>query len=294
MSGNTLRQVLLFLLLVLIALGGGALIAYPAHFILTDVPFSSLAERGSLLCGLVVSLWYARHVMRNSSQGMDIGFRRPAEGWWPPVLRGYLAGLVIMLVLALGLWGLGLSRVDEQETFNLFFYAKALLTGLLAGIGAGLIEETIFRGALFSGLQQRINVVWAILLTSLLYSAVHFLEYPEPSGDIHWYTGLQLFPVALAKLTEPIIFDHFLTLFLLGLLLSLLRWRDGHIWCAFGVHAGIIMMIKLDGEITDPVSGGPIDYLVNPYSSRLGWLSALWLMLLVSAYAYYLYRKRPA
>jgi len=290
MRGNLLIQVLLFILLVLVALACGALLAYPASFVLTEVPFSSLAERGSLLCGLVFSLLYIRWTMRFSARA--IGFSRPARGWLAGILPAYGAGLLIMVVLALSLWGLGLSRIDASQAFTPAFFGTALLKGLLAGIGAGLIEETIFRGALFSGLQQRINALWAILLTSLLYAGVHFIAYPEPAGDIHWYTGLQLFPAALAKLTDPTILDHLLTLFLLGVLLSLLRLRDGHIWRAFGVHAGIIMVLKLDGYITNPVTGGDHGWLVSAHSSRLGWLSTFWLLLLVILYGLYCYHKR--
>lgn len=290
MRGNLLPQILLFILLVLIALACGALLAYPASFVLTGVPFSSLAERGSLICGLIASLLYVRWTMRFSATA--IGFGRPGRGWASALIPAYGAGLAIMAVLAISLWALGLSRIDESQAFTPGFFGTALLKGLLAGIGAGLIEETIFRGALFSGLQQRINVLWAILLTSLLYAAVHFIAYPEPTGDIYWYTGLALFPAALAKFTDPAILDHLLTLFLLGVLLCLLRLRDGHIWRAFGVHAGIIMLIKLDGYITNPVTGTDYGWLVSAHSSRFGWLSAFWLLLLVIVYGLYCYRNR--
>lgn len=292
MRGNTFIQVVLFLLLVLAALAAGALLAYPASLLLTGIPFSSLAERGSLICGLVASLLYVRWTMPFTRHA--IGYSRPARGWSRTLIPAYVAGVVIMAILALGLWTLDLSAVDQRRQFTLAFFATAIVKGLIAGIGASLVEETLFRGALFSGLQQRINVAWAILLTSLLYSAVHFIEYPEPAGDIHWLTGLQLFPAAIDKLTDPLVFDHFLTLFLLGVLLSLLRWRDGHIWRAFALHAGIIMVLKLDGYITNPVTGGSHDWLVSPADSRLGWLSTIWLLIVVIGYGSYCYRRRSA
>lgn len=288
MSGRLLSQVLFFLLLVLIALAGGAFLAWPVHLLLPDIPFSSLAERGSLLCGLVISLLYVRWTMRLTAAA--VGFSRPDGSWLPAVGRGYGAGLIIMLVLALCLWILGLRVVDEQQAFTPAAFAIALLKGLVAGIGASLIEETIFRGALFSGLQQRINTVWAILLTSLLYAAVHFIAYPEPAGSVHWHTGLALFPAALTGLTDPAILDHFLTLFLLGVLLAMLRWRDGNIWRAFGLHAGVVMIIKLDSYVTDSTTDTGLAYLVSDHDSRLGWLSAGWLLILIIFYAFYCYR----
>lgn len=292
MSGRLLSQVLVFVLLVLAALAGGALLAWPVHLLLPDIAFSRLAERGSLLCGLIFSLLYVRWTMPFSARA--VGFRRPPGGWWPAFFEGYVAGLVIMLVLSISLYLLGLNSLEEGVDFSFGLFAVAVITGLVAGFGAGLIEETIFRGALFSGLQQRINTLWAVLLSSLLYAAVHFLAYPEPEGTVHWYTGLVLFPQAIAQLSNPAILDYFLTLFLLGVLLAMLRWRDGHVWRAFGLHAGIIMIIKIDGDLTDPVRDNGFSFLVSEHSSRLGWLSTGWLLVLVSLFALYCYRKRPA
>jgi len=291
MRGNPLLQVLLFVLLVLAALAAGALLAYPATLVFEEVPFSRLAERGSLLCGLLFSLWYLHRTMPVNVRAIGM---TPPQGWLAGIVPAYIAGMAIMLVLAIGLWTLGLSHIDHSRDFTAAFFASALLKGLAAGIGAGLIEEILFRGALFSGLQTRINAPSALVLTSLLYAAVHFLSYPEPSGGVHWYTGFLLLPAAMHELGEPAILDHFLTLFLLGVLLSLLRLRDGHIWRAFGVHAGIIMIIKLDAYITNPSASDSLGWLVSETSARLGWLSAFWLLVLVIVYGLHCYRRQKS
>lgn len=290
MNTGLLLQILVFILLIVIALIAGALLAYPLQLLLPDAQFSRLAERSSLLCGLLVSLLYMRRGMPLSLA--TIGYQRPAAGWWPTLLPSYGIGIIIMLVPALLLWQLGLSRLEAEQEFTLAFLAALLFQGLTAGIGASLIEETLFRGALFSGLQQRINATWAVILSSLLYSAVHFIEYPEPAGVVHWYTGLELFPAALAKFAEIEILSHFMTLFLLGVLLAVLRWRDGHIWRAFALHAGIIMAIKLNNNITDKISSDRFDFLVSDYSGRLGWLTAVWLLIIIVIYSCYCYRSR--
>lgn len=292
MNTRLLLQILIFILLIVIALMAGALLAYPLQFLLPDAQFSRLAERSSLLCGLLVSLLYMSWGMPLSLAA--IGYRRPMAGWWPVVLPAYGIGILVMLVPALLLWQLGLSRLVTEQEFTLAFFTALLFKGLIAGIGASLIEETLFRGALFSGLQQRINAIWAVIFSSLLYSAVHFIEYPEPAGVVHWHTGMELFPAALAKFAEIEILSHFMTLFLLGVLLAMLRWRDGHIWRAFGLHAGIIMAIKLNSNITDKITNDRFDFLVSDYSGRLGWLTAVWLLIIIIIYGYYFYRSRQA
>lgn len=289
MNGQLLRQILLFCLLVSGALLLGALLAYPLYLLLPGIPFGSLAGRSSLIAGLLASLLYVRWTMPLTLAA--IGYSRPANGWWRALAQGFVAGIVIMAMLATTLVLLGLSAIDDEASFTPAFFALALLKGLMAGIGASLVEETLFRGALFSALYARINLLWAILLSSLLYAAVHFLDYPEPAGAIHWYTGLVLFPQALAQLASPVILDHFMTLFLLGVLLALIRWRDGHIWRAFGLHAGIVMTMKLHSYTTDRVADHSLDWLLNDYSSRLGWLSAACMLVSLIVYTVYCHRR---
>lgn len=290
MNRTTFTQILLFIALILFALMAGALLAYPAHLVLPEASFSHLAERGSLFCGFFASLLYARWNIPFSFAA--IGYRQPPGGFWRTLTRAYGIGMLLMLGPVLVLWQLGLSEIDPARDFNTAFFIETLLKGLLAGIGAGLIEETLFRGALYGGLERRINVPWAILLSSLLFAAVHFIEYPEPIGSVHWHTGLVLFPAAMSKLFDPVILSHFLTLFLLGVLLCLLRWNDGHIWRAFGVHAGIVMVIKLNSYTTSRSSNEAFDFLVNPYNGRLGWLTAVWLLALVLLYYWHSRRRR--
>lgn len=289
MSSRLFFQILFFIVLVGAALAAGALLAYPVHRLLPMVEFSSVAERCSLLCGLIASLLYVRWTMPFSLAA--IGYWRPANGLLPALAQSYGAGMLVMAVPVLLLSLLGLSHLDPDESFTLAFFLQALLIGLVAGFGASIIEETLFRGALYSGLEKRTNLLWTVLLSSLLYSAVHFLEYPIPDGDITWLTGLALFPEAIGQMFRPGILSHFLTLFLLGVLLCLLRWRDGHIWRAFGLHAGIVMVIKLHSEIADKTTGTHYDFLVNVYSSRLGWLTTVWLLIILAFYGWHCYRN---
>ncbi len=292
MTDRLLTEILLFLLLVALALTAGALLAGPLHLLFPALPLSSLAERGALLSGLLFSLVYVRLTMPLSA-GV-IGFRRPAEGVTPALLKNYAAGIGIMLVATMLLAGLGLSRLDTAEDFTPAFFGMALIKGLVAGVGASIIEEIIFRGALFTGVQQRINALWAVLLTSVLYATVHFLEFPDPDGAAHWYSGLILLPAALAKLGNPLIVDHFLTLFLLGVLLCLVRLKQGHIFGCIALHAGIILVIKFDGEFTDPAPDSHYGFLVNQFDNRLGWLTAVWLLMVIAIYFYGFYRSRSA
>ncbi len=78
-------------------------------------------------------------------------------------------------------------------------------------IFAPLFEETFFRGFLFAGLQRsRIGVIGTILVTSLVWTSLHALQYD-------WY-GLTV-------------------VFLLGILLGVVRHRTGSLWSPLLMHA---------------------------------------------------------
>jgi hypothetical protein len=53
---------------------------------------------------------------------------------------------------------------------------------------------------------------------------------------------------------------------------------------AAGVHAGIVMMIKLSGDFTDYATNNAYPFLVNKYDHLLGYLAFVWLVLLGVTY----------
>ncbi|MEX0951922.1 MAG: CPBP family intramembrane glutamic endopeptidase [Gammaproteobacteria bacterium] len=296
MYRSLIPQILIFLAVVVSALLLGALLAYPASLLLPDIRFSSLAERLSLVCGLLASLAYVRFTLPFTASALGFGLPASTQPL-RTIIRilgiGLLQGSVILLVLSITLGLLGIQVIDVSRGFTPGSVLLVLIKGLFTGLFVSLIEELLFRGALFSALQARTSAIWATLLSSLLFAAVHFISYPEPAGDTGWLTGVQLFPEALVRLTDIAILDYFLTLFFLGVLLCLLRRRDGHILSAIAVHAGIIMMIKLDKYIMVPAADSPFDFMVNSASPRLGWLSAFWLLLLVAVFWWLHIKKRP-
>jgi membrane protease YdiL (CAAX protease family) len=54
----------------------------------------------------------------------------------------------------------------------------------LAAVSAPFIEELVYRGILYSALQKTIGIQWAIIIVSILFAAVHVLEYYNNIGVI--------------------------------------------------------------------------------------------------------------
>lgn len=80
-----------------------------------------------------------------------------------------------------------------------------LITGVT--IAAPFCEEFLYRGLVQPGLSRRVSMARSIVVTSLLFSLMHF----DPVG--------------------------FLARFELGLVFGLLAWRGGSLWPAIGAHA---------------------------------------------------------
>lgn len=92
--------------------------------------------------------------------------RRPQElAWrrWPGALGGLLAGALLFSTVVGMLWLLGSYHVTG---FNP--HADWLPALLVAGIGAGIGEEILFRGVLFRIVEEGLGT-WAALLVSALF-----------------------------------------------------------------------------------------------------------------------------
>ncbi len=282
-----MRTVVSFLILISLVITLSPLLAYPVHLILenfVDYPFHKLVSHVTLVCGLIFSGFYLKYHQMYSRQ--SFGFDGSKKVFMENLLQGMLAGILILALLELFLLLLGIHQIKPNLDYfwsNLFLiFIKATLVGLVIGF----IEESIFRGALFSSLTKKTSVLVTVSLTSLVYAAVHFLKYRAlPEGtEITWVTGMEILPEALFRFSDPNIIDHFLTLFVLGVLLSMIRIRNGNIAMCIGIHAGIVMTMKVTGRFSEYMPGSQFDSLVSRYDHMLGYLSLAWLLVLAIVY----------
>ena len=55
--------------------------------------------------------------------------------------------------------------------------------------------------------------------------------------------------------------------------MGLLRLKHKNIAACIGVHAGIVVLIKIADYFTNRTNSSDFDYLVSPYNSTFGWIS---------------------
>jgi membrane protease YdiL (CAAX protease family) len=82
----------------------------------------------------------------------------------------------------------------------------------------------------------------SILVTSALYSIVHFLKAPEQtSALVTWTSGFNSIAHSFAPFADPILVTaSFTTLFLIGWILADARMQTRSLWLPVGLHAGWI------------------------------------------------------
>ena len=120
-------------------------------------------------------------------------------------------------------------------------------SALLSGVFAGSLEEIFFRGILFKGLLQNGRLFRAFVLSSLFYSALHFVE----PGKAYFVNGFE--PLAgfrhlfytFTPFSEPLnILPGMFGLFLLGIVLSYAFLRTGNLYLSIGLHAGWVFGLQ--------------------------------------------------
>lgn len=277
-----MKATALFFLFLAACLVGGTLLTYPLMLsALVDAPPHRVATRLTQLL-ILLGIWPLLRSMGLANRP-DLGLGSDWGALGRTLILGWLAGMGMLLVLSLGLYGLGIRLGTPQALGSVRMLVQAALQALGAGLLIALVEELFFRGALFSAIRRGGSAFSTLFWSSLLFALIHFLKPPvlprdEPLG---WSLSWDLFAGTFNRTALLGNLDSLLALFFAGLLLAALRERSGHIGYCIGVHAGWIFVIKLTRLLTDGNPASPYAFLVGSYDGVTGTLAAAWLGLLL-------------
>lgn len=173
---------------------------------------------------LAVLFGWVRLVERRTSATLGLVGERP----WRTFLAGLGVGLATstLVVAAIGLAGGYVVR----ELFPAWASASALgrMAILLAGFALqSSVEEVLFRGWLMSAIARKVNVVLAVVLTSIVFMLLHY----SPHQAWHLMLGT----------------------FLFSLFTCAWALHSGHIWGVMGWHTGWNWLIAVGFEL--PITG---------------------------------------
>ena len=206
-----------------------------------------------------------------------LGYGTAPRVLFTSVGAGFAIGVALMAAVCGVLLALGVRVVRPEYSASLSGILAAVPGALLAGLAVGLIEETFFRGAMYSALSRHGRWVGAVVLTSILYSLVHFLgeKVRIPSESVTWLSGWVIFGRYFGAFADPArIFDAALALFMVGVLLALVRRATGHIGACIGLHAGFVAVIALFREVTMAFYDSRWSFLVSRFDGLVGYLVA--------------------
>jgi len=269
-----MRPICLLAVYVAAVFGGGALLApwlyqltqwgarhWTALEGLAQNPFSRFVLRAIL--GLaVLGLWpLLRGCGMLSAREMGLTSRldgvSPYRGCGRP-LRNLAAGFGIGFGSLAG--AAGLAIVCGGRTANLS-YSQAEMFHILAGATAtaivvAVLEELIFRGALFGILRKTLAWPLALAVSSAVYASVHFLHKAPAPPPIDWLSGIRLLPELFRSPPDGLaLVPAFFTLLLAGAILALAYQRTGTLFMSIGLHAGWIFWLRAYGALTREAAG---------------------------------------
>jgi len=208
-----------------------------------DIEFEKVGNR-CVLISVLVALIPALYI-NGLLNFRALGLCRIGEGL-KFGLVGMAAGFVSMLVLFVsGLLCGAFSLAASLSVSSIFITALFMVGGALI---VGVVEEIIFRGALFGMLRRGFGVMVGAIVAGLIFAAVHFADPKSPSGVVygHWDAGLRL---VMYMFTSDDFIPHtgflFSTLLCMGIMLCFFYVATGNLYFGIGLHASWVWTMRM-------------------------------------------------
>ncbi|MDB6122104.1 MAG: Abortive infection protein [Pedosphaera sp.] len=269
-----LRSLLIYILVVFI---GGALLAPWLYWLvqsfahtapkLANSPFHRYVNR-SLLVLALIGIWPLLRSL-GAKSFKEIGLVNPI-GQTGKLAGGFALGFGSLACVAIIVLTAHGRVFTDLATGKL---AGKMISAALTAIVVSILEELLFRGAIFGGLRRIWNWHAALLLSSMIYAIVHFMKRAELVGPVTWHSGLELLPQMLSGFGNlHVVIPGFFNLTLAGIILGYAYQKTGNLYFSIGLHAGWIFWLKSYRIITAPVQGANVwfwgsDNLID------GWLA---------------------
>jgi membrane protease YdiL (CAAX protease family) len=237
---------------------------------LAQQPFHRFLNRSMLALAFAGVLPFLRSVGVNSWSA--VGLVRP-RGQWKGLALGFavaFGSLACVALLAIATDGRRLQAGLSPGAFLSRFCGAALTAAVVA-----LLEEVLFRGALFGALRKTYHWIVALVVSSMIYALVHFFRRVPSPPDITWASGFQLLPQMLSGFVEvQTLMPGFITLTVAGMILALAYHRSGTLYLSIGLHAGWIFWLKFYGFVTTS-RGGANTWLWGSAKLIDGWMALI-------------------
>jgi uncharacterized protein len=252
-----LRALVIYIIAVFI---GGALLAPPLYWLVHSLartfphsftkiaaaPFHRYVNRAILGIALI-GLWPLVKSLGFASAA-DVGLVKPA-GQWKKLGGGFLLGFISLAIVAALAFALHARQMNPKLSDGQI--VQKLLGAAGTAVVTAVLEEILFRGALFGALRKVFHWIFALVLSSLFYALMHYFESAKTAETVTWLSGLQLLPLMLRNLGNlQAVIPGFFNLTLAGLLLGWAYQRTGNLYFSIGLHMGWIFWVKAYAIVT--------------------------------------------
>lgn len=137
---------------------------------------------------------------------------------------------------------------DERDPIIEIFFSA-----IGSALAVSLLEEFVFRGALFALVLRTVSPLKTLLFLSAFFALVHFLKPPEglEMPLVTWSTGFWMLGQIFGQFGDwRFLAAEFSLLFTVGLILGYARLKTQSLWLGIGLHAGWVFGIKAYSSIT--------------------------------------------
>ncbi len=290
-----IRKVFYALVPFLVLLSVASLASIAGYFIFQgldgEYPLSKIISKTTQVF-LVLSIFPAMVYLKINRY--ELGFAKKSV-LLRQVFSGFVLGFITLVPVFIIQYALGINIIDEAQQWTVEDIAKKILLSLLLALLISMIEEPMFRGMLFVGLKKKLPVIASIMLSSIYYAALHFLNSKTelPIEDVHFLSGFSLLGEAFANLLKPEILSAFIALLMVGIFLGTLRAQvKESLGLCIGCHTCWVWQIKMSKSLFNTDFGSDYAYLVSSYDGVVGPLVSVWLGLALLAYFFYKKRLR--
>ncbi len=250
-----MRPIRLLTLYLVVVFVGGALLAPQllrvAQTLSPDskwahAPFHRYVNRSILILALagIWPLLRSFGASRFSEMGLP-GLR----GEWGRLAMGFLLGFISLAMIAAIVLIAGARHLKTD--LSAIQWIGGLAGALGTAVVVSILEELLFRGAVFGSLRKAWLWPGALVLSSMIYAIVHFMRSAEIEGTVTWSSGLRLLPLMLAGFADvKTVVPGFFNLSLVGMMLGYAFERTGKLYFSIGLHGGWIFWLKFYGLAT--------------------------------------------
>jgi membrane protease YdiL (CAAX protease family) len=280
-----MRSFALFVALLAGSLLAAAVLTYPAWWLVSLIsiePVHRVMHRIAMLFALIGLIVLTRRLGLSDKE--SLGYGMPRRQFLIQMGIGFVCGIGLMVPLTALLLGLDIRDLKPGFDGN---WPALIAGGIVTGLTVAFIEETFFRGVLFTAVSRTSGAAAAVIAPSLLYASLHFLggKLRVPPEDVSWVHGFEVLSKLFERYVQPLTFaDSFVALTVLGMLFALVRLRTGAIAACIGLHAAGVAFIAVLRSATLVNPNAEYAGLVGSYDGVIGWAALIWFGVIGAAF----------